>query len=92
MDRARVRALVLAKTWTRQLETGEVASIKALARREGFAITTPRVCRRWPLSRRISRIRFWAAASTGAFRSPPWRPPPCRSAGPSSALSSKSSA
>ncbi|THD81645.1 MAG: recombinase family protein [Phenylobacterium sp.] len=36
MDRALVRGLVLAKTWSRQLEAGEVASIKAIAAREGL--------------------------------------------------------
>lgn len=35
-DRALIRALVLAKTWSRQLEFGQVSSIKALARREGL--------------------------------------------------------
>jgi hypothetical protein len=36
MDRALIRALALAKAWARELETGEIASIKALARREGL--------------------------------------------------------
>ena len=36
IDRALVRAVVLAKTWSRELEQGAVASIKALARREGL--------------------------------------------------------
>jgi site-specific DNA recombinase len=36
IDRALVRAVVLAKTWSRELEQGGVASIKALARREGL--------------------------------------------------------
>ena len=34
LDRALIRAMALAKTWSRELEAGEVASIKALARRE----------------------------------------------------------
>lgn len=36
MDRALVRAVVLARAWSRELELGEVASIKALAWREGL--------------------------------------------------------
>jgi hypothetical protein len=36
MDRALVRALVLARAWARELELGEVASIRALAKREGL--------------------------------------------------------
>ncbi len=36
IDRALVRAVVLAKAWSRQLESGDVPSIKALARREGL--------------------------------------------------------
>ena len=35
MDRALVRALVLARSWARELELGEMASIRALAKREG---------------------------------------------------------
>jgi hypothetical protein len=36
MDRALVRALVLARTWAGQLERGEVGSIGALARANGL--------------------------------------------------------
>ncbi|MCW5760309.1 MAG: recombinase family protein, partial [Phenylobacterium sp.] len=36
MDRALVRALVLARGWARELELGDVASIRALAKREGL--------------------------------------------------------
>jgi hypothetical protein len=36
LDRALIRAVVLAKGWARELERGEVSSIKALARREGL--------------------------------------------------------
>lgn len=36
VDRALVRALVLARTWAAQLESGEVESVKALARKNGL--------------------------------------------------------
>jgi len=36
IDRIMVRAVVLARTWSRQLETGEVASVKELARQQGL--------------------------------------------------------
>lgn len=36
MDRALVRALVLARSWARELEIGAVPSIRALAKREGL--------------------------------------------------------
>jgi site-specific DNA recombinase len=36
VDRALVRAVVLARSWAAQLERGEVASAKELARREGL--------------------------------------------------------
>jgi hypothetical protein len=36
IDRALVRALVLSRTWAGQLERGEVATVKALARANGI--------------------------------------------------------
>ncbi|MDP3179396.1 MAG: recombinase family protein, partial [Spirochaetaceae bacterium] len=36
LDRALIRALALAKVWARSLESGEIASIKDLAQREGL--------------------------------------------------------
>lgn len=36
VDRALIRAIVLAKTWAGELERGELASIKALAERDGL--------------------------------------------------------
>jgi site-specific DNA recombinase len=36
VDRALVRAVCLAKTWSTRLADGEVSSVKALAQREGF--------------------------------------------------------
>lgn len=36
VDRALVRAVVLAKTWAAQLESGQVPSVKALARNNGL--------------------------------------------------------
>lgn len=36
VDRARIRAVVLARTWAERLERGEVETIKALARAEGL--------------------------------------------------------
>ena len=36
LDRALIRAVVLARTWAERLERGEVETIKALARAEGL--------------------------------------------------------
>lgn len=47
VDRALVRAVVLARKWSRELEIGQGASIKALAHRNSSATTTLRGCCRW---------------------------------------------
>lgn len=63
LDRALIRAVVLARTWAERLERGRSRPSRRWPALKGSAITTPRGFCRSPISRLISSPRSWRAAS-----------------------------